>query len=89
MIWCYPPSNNLVEDDGYNCFFIGVHQGAYLTDYNLTIPLLLKLNINVAFFGDGFAEAEQCNSPHYKAYTESPLRAICEVLIMIAMEEKQ
>jgi hypothetical protein len=85
MVWLYPPSNNLVEDDGYNCFFIGVYWGAYLEDYNLTMPLAVKYQVWLQpdCIGDGFIHAYDDT---YAAKSINPLRAICIVLVMIAME---
>jgi hypothetical protein len=79
MVWCYPDSKNY---DGYYDEYMGYD---YLTDYNLTMPLLFKLDASL-FSCDGTVEVIQTDSPNHWSNRENPLRAICEVLVMIALE---
>lgn len=62
----------------------------FLTDYNLTMPLAHKLNFIIDLAGEYPDDGSICWS-QFKEYTadnENPLRAICEVLLMIAMERE-
>lgn len=100
MIWLYGglhPTIDLVgvEDFG-NKILIDMGEGYdyspdYLTDWNLTMPLAFENNISIinesgecwagtdATVGDG-----PCIYMENDTINKNPLRAICEVLVMIA-----
>ncbi len=116
MIWCYGDSHPTiylvgVEDFG-NKIFIDMGEGYdyspnYLTDYNLTMPLLESnrvslINIsgttqwfscnnvsfeNICMSPDGSDNGLSCMDASNLQYNTKPLRAICEVLLMIKMME--
>jgi hypothetical protein len=95
MIWCYGdlhPTIDLVgvEDFG-NKILIDMGEGYdyspdYLTDYNLTMPLAKKHMITIRHY-ENTTETQDFmwgfNSSH-----KAPLRSICEVLVMIALEKR-
>jgi len=93
MIWCYPDKRNY---DGYYDEYMGYD---YLTDYNLTMPLAIKLGVCLTLDKDYdiWDASETCdlNAMYVDdiewgeiASNKDPLRAICEVLLMIAMERE-
>ena len=72
----------------------------YLTDYNLTMPLAVENNLQPSFSNSGMTSVPYYHSDftgtggqnikHGTTYSnKNPLRAISEVLIMIAMEKKR
>jgi hypothetical protein len=79
MIWCYPDSKY------YNGYYDEYMDYDYVTDYNLTMPLAIEHQVWLQpdCMGDGFIHAYDDN---FSAKSKAPLRAICEVLVMIAME---
>tara|TARA_R110000851_G_scaffold144052_1_gene283090 strand:+ start:55 stop:396 length:342 start_codon:yes stop_codon:yes gene_type:complete len=99
MIWCYPASiygcyTRDRESTVYWSKVSGVYQAVdYLLNWNLTMPLAVKGSLSI--------DLEQCFNGHYDsigyqawgingvdAINKNPLRAICEVLVMIKMESK-
>lgn len=87
MIWCYPPKKSVFITILNNYAFDSKIVN-YLTDYNLTIPLAHKSNLLISLSGEYPDDGSICWS-QFKEHVsdhENPLRAICEVLLMIAME---
>lgn len=84
MIWCYPDKRNY---DGYYDEYMGYD---YLTDYNLTMPLAFENKLSIFEELDLYAvEAAPLNQFIIRLANKNPLRAICEVLLMIAMEREE
>lgn len=82
MIWLYPEKENY---DGYYDEYMGWN---YVEDWNLTMPLVIQHEIFIGPVNQGelwFAHDNICN--RFRAYDDSPLRAICQVLVQIRMEE--
>lgn len=86
MIWCYGPmwmcSHEKYRDQGQVVVESAL---TYLTDYNLTMPLAFEHELEIEFMPMTRA-SEGYDGTSYS--NKNPLRAICEVLIMIAMEKK-
>jgi len=97
MIWLYPPKLMLLEDSGEDCFFIGARSSAYLGDFNLTMPLVFEHRVRVKTnFHKTMTIAKQLVSAdmggdyfNNKTAHKNPLRAICQCLVLIAMEGKE
>jgi hypothetical protein len=69
---------------------IGADKLNYLTDYNLTMPLFIESRLWIQpsqSTANGWVSYDDSN--YSSVMVDSPLRAICEVLVMIAMEAKQ
>lgn len=60
----------------------------YLTDYNLTIPLAIKQELEVDFNKNSTIVFDFMSNIRLELGSQNPLRAICEVLLMIAMERE-
>lgn len=67
----------------------------YLTDWHLTMPLAVENKLCVDFEGfwskdfERFLGSTQCCDVDGRDFiNDNPLRAICEVLVMIALERK-
>tara|TARA_R110002074_G_scaffold121968_1_gene256468 strand:- start:2124 stop:2441 length:318 start_codon:yes stop_codon:yes gene_type:complete len=88
MIWCYPVSGYCFMYAGhvYNGVSIELDRKLdYLSDYNLTMPLAVENNLGIEFMA--VTRCEDYSS--YKvSVNKNPLRAICEVLVMIKLEEQ-
>lgn len=103
MVWFYPVDGMILHKRGTyeGCDYFHHRQGIgyswlnYLKDYNLTMPLATANLICLETFDGSSWWANKTinpNSDNYK-YIESdevelPLRAICEVLLIIAMERE-
>lgn len=94
MIWLNPPKNIHYDKDGYNGVNYHHHrQGIgyswlnYLTDWSLTGPLMIDNNIELMPFvysDCGEWRAYQIKkSTNRHSINKNPLRAICEVNLMI------
>lgn len=90
MIWCYPPQCKI---DDYGTFIEPLYEVGilcYLSDYNLTMPLAVDNEIFLAPMNNptfqGFWTARNNKAIGYSCHNQNPLRAICEVLVMIALE---
>ncbi len=98
MIWCYGdrhPSFDLVNvEDFRGEIFMEIGDGHeyspdYLSDYNLTMLLAVEHKIAVLPCMTGRHLATRyAGTENVEAANKNPLRAIAEVLIMIAMEKK-
>lgn len=91
MIWLYPPEYRKYhpfKDDGEYCWSSSYEDTVdhdYLGDYSQTIPLAVENELSVCFgFGTTYADMDGIDATNDK----NPLRAICEVLVMIGMEVK-
>ena len=96
MIWCYPPKGKMLSLPEHYLFLVGPVN--YLADWNLTMPLAVENDC--AFLprkGDsrGLLAQVCINKPsgNYEYFEgeslRNPLRAICEVLVMIKLRDKQ
>lgn len=93
MIWLYP-TDGRVWNDGffYYCSSRGVL--TYLLNWNLTMPLAVENGLSIELPEDEF-ECVGTVTRYFHRSTDiavdfnskvNPLRAICEVLVMIGME---
>lgn len=85
MIWLYPPEHRKYdpfEDDGSNCWsgnYEDLIDYDYLGDYNQAMPLAVECGLAIEFNPQGtFAGLGYSESTN-----DNPLRAICEVLVLI------
>ena len=88
MILLYPPAFKLRD---YGTFVQPAYSTGivcYLTDWNLTMPLAVEnfIWVQPPQVGDGIWHIY--NDERFFAKSLNPLRAICEVLVMIKMEGK-
>ena len=85
MIWLYPPAFKLND---YGTFLQPVHSiciVCYLTDWNLTMPLAVENHLDMDF--DGKMWRIYGPSASYSKH-KILIRAICEALVLIALEKK-
>ena len=86
-------------DESQNCFWVETSGfsawpiGDYLSDWNLTMPLavmnkLLIQPMNSSMWPSYWA-VQNNKAIGVKRYNKNPLRAICEVLVLIALEKAQ
>lgn len=87
IIWLYPPKQTLVEDNGIHTGFVGVKGVGYLQDWNITMPLAVENGLRVGFYTDGVTTAFDPDRRTSYSENKNPLRAICEVLVMIKLEK--
>jgi len=89
MAWLYCKRHTYIYKDNGGRIDFGLRRFEgwrdYLTDYNLTMPLAVEHELEIEFMpmtrvSEGYDGITKSN--------KNPLRAICEVLIMIAMEKK-
>lgn len=100
MIWLYPPEHRKhhpFKDHGEYCCS-GSYEDTidydYLGDYNQTMPLAFESNLNIespTFMRKLFRVYQYYIIPNTgercrEVVNKDPLRAICEVLVMIGME---
>jgi len=74
-------------DEFFNSI-VGADKLNYLTDYNLTIPLAIKQELEVDFNKNSTIVFDFISNIRLELGSQNPLRAICEVLLMIAMERE-
>jgi hypothetical protein len=93
MVWLNPPKNRVWYCDcSHSCneIWSGGNQLDYMDDYNLTMPLAVKYRLCIqpakASPEAWFSYDKHGASSFMRA---NPLRAICEVLLMIAMEREK
>jgi len=88
MIWLYW-DKKIQKNYTYMCslykFGLLKTKIEYLTDYNLTIPLAFDNGLSVDMSELRFTHV---HSAYEYSRRKNPLRAICEVLLMIAMERE-
>ena len=90
MIWRYPTSHKITYTDqsGLLKYYIErkwqLESINYLSDYNLTMPLAHDNGLMVDFLGCT-TEVDHLDIT-FPIVNKNPLRAICEVLVMIAVE---
>lgn len=90
MIWLYW-NKKIQKNYTYMCslykFGLLKTKIEYLTDYNLTIPMAIKYELEVDFS----TIITEVSHPSIggSVRNSNPLRAICEVLLMIAMEREK
>jgi len=91
MIWLYPPSQPIrytqYSDGTLKGYYHVDLQAAfydYLSDWNLTMPLAVEHELYSNFFKDG--GIARTIGHIFWAKNKNPLRAICEVLVMIKLE---
>ncbi len=100
MIWCYPSTGEFWSDPetgtNYSWDKYELEQLHYLDDYNLTMPLAVDNEIQL-LTGQGHSGWHVAKKQYYDydgpisnlaTGDLNPLRAICEVLFMIAMERE-
>ena len=97
MIWIYGPTwiltHGKYRDQGQDVIEMAL---SYLTDWNLTMPLAVENGLSIKMPDIDFdltgavTKYLTGTTDLYCDFigTESPLRAICEVLVMIKMESK-
>ena len=95
MIWCYPSSRHIrytqYQDGTLKGYYHADLKAAFynhLTDFNLTMPLAVKHKIELSPFTyeEGVWRAYQIKrSTNNMALSKNPLRAICCVLVQIAL----
>jgi hypothetical protein len=90
MIWLYW-DKKIQKNYTYMCslykFGLLKTKIEYLTDYNLTMPLAFENKLSIFEELDLYAvEVAPLNQSIIRLANKNPLRAICEVLLMIAME---
>lgn len=91
MIWLYPKNWKDLEQFGEEvCYWdcaVEVHTIDYLTDWNLTMNLVVEHNLCIesplSYQGGWWAHSEDLS-----ARGDTLLRAICEILVMIGVERK-
>ena len=93
MIWLYW-DKKIQKNYTYMCslykFGLLKTKIEYLTDYNLTMPLAIKYKLSIfEEIGLYAVEAAPSNQFIIRLANKNPLRAICEVLLMIAMEREE
>ena len=86
MIWLYSNVTNMYQivmhDDFIYVDYDSDNAINYLSDYNLTMPLAFSNWLTIGFFND----SAYVDSDGLDAVSANPLRAICEVLVVIALE---
>ena len=86
MIWLYGPTwiltHGKYRDQGQDVIEMAL---SYLTDWNLTMPLAVENEIEIEFMH--MTRVSECYDGAIKC-NKNPLRAICEVLVMIKMDGK-
>ncbi len=89
MIWLYW-DKKIQKNYTYMCslykFGLTGRIYEYLTDYNLTMPLAIKQELEVDFNKNSTIVFDFISNIRLELGSQNPLRAICEVLLMIAME---
>jgi hypothetical protein len=104
MIWCYGDLHPTIDLSGIEDFgdkiLIDMGEGYdyspdYLTDWNLTMPLAVDNDISIintkgVIYAGNNLKAQKGFSVTVDngAQNTNPLRAICEVLVMMALEKK-
>ena len=104
MIWLYPKLNSFIWTDTGAEVWVGPKKltnphWSYLLNWNLTMPLAVENELNPQFSNKGdtsvpfyYTQLQATGSQSRKwgkAYSNrNPLRAICEVLVMIKIESK-
>ena len=89
MIWIYPRLNSFIWTDTGAEVWVGPKtltnpHWSYLLNWNLTMPLAIENELKI-----NFHTKEVSAIGHYPySKNKNPLRAICEVLAMIALEKK-
>jgi hypothetical protein len=84
MVWLYPPCFDI---DDYSVVIEARYEIGkvnYLSDYNLTMPLFIENYLSISPFYDGSGWV--CDRWDGYSADKTFLRAICELLVMIAME---
>jgi len=90
IIWCYPENHTISKSPQSIWYWYGMTRLDYLSDYNLTMPLAVEHELMIDL-------EPNSESGEYTAFNvigditgfdKNPLRAICEVLVQIAMEGK-
>jgi len=76
MIWLYPPS-------AIDMYAVGRYKLEYLSDWNLTMPLAKAANLQIQFHSPTMVNDWMLG---FESTNKNPLRAICEVLVMIKLE---
>jgi len=91
MVWLYPPKEPVYRcecSQGYHILEIYGCPFDYLADWDRTMPLAFENNLNVDFYNGSTHytryEGEEVGLPEASSIgMPNPLRAICEVLVMI------
>ena len=85
MIWLYPPTDGVIYNGAIDMYMARYRSMDYLTSYDLTMPLAVENKLTI----DLEPESEYDEITVYdvigsvSAQTKDPLRAICEVLVLI------
>lgn len=94
MVWLYPELNSFLWVDTGAKVWVGPRRPtnpswSYLLNYNLTMPLAFGNNLTVIPCMTGrYLVTRYAGTENVEAANKNPLRALCEVLVMIAMEAK-
>ena len=104
MIWLNPRLNSFIWTDTGAEVWVGPKtltnpHWSYLLNWNLTMPLAVDNELNPQFSKNGLSSVAfyhtkiQTNGGNNMRWgmshsNKNPLRAICEVLVMIALEKK-
>ena len=93
MIWLNPRLNSFIWTDTGAEVWVGPKtltnpHWSYLLNWNLTMPLAIEnfIWVQPPQVGDGIWHIY--NDERFFAKSLNPLRAICEVLVLIALEKK-
>ena len=91
MIWLYPEEYSVSRCPESIWYWRGMLRLDYLEDWNLTMPLAVETGLDISFprNNDHIVEVKTLNNlKWYISNNKNPLRAICEVLVMIKLEEE-
>lgn len=93
IIWLYPPKHrkfNPFKDEVEDCWSGNYEETIdydYLVDWNLTMPLAVENDLNIDFISKHGTSTDCTHESGIACQDPDPLRAICEVLVMIGMEK--
>lgn len=92
MIWLYPPKQSLVDDNGIHTRFLGVKGVGYIQDWNLLMPITIKVGVSHQVTRTRTLRRFTIYPPLSTASivdVHKPLeRAYCEALVSHALENK-
>ena len=91
MIWFFPHLNSFIWVDTGTEVWVGPKKltnphWSYLLNWNLTMPLAVENELEISFMP--VTRCEECYDGKV-ATNQNPLRAICECLVLIALESKK
>ena len=86
MIWLYPPSDSVTYSGDIDMYLSRYRSMDYLSSYDLTMPLAVENELDMDF-DTGLWQIYAPSASYSK--NKNLIRAICETLVMIAMESKK